>query len=143
MTERIRTAAAILGISDAKWLRLAVAGEPYGLSAAALRAEAKQGRLAIYRLRGKDWTTAKDVQEMFEKCRVQAKALTYGSEDLGKTETHSGQPSGSSKTEDANLALAAAQAIIRRRKESSQSTSSESTSRRAASATSNQFPSPT
>jgi hypothetical protein len=98
-----RTPARATQADRPEYIRLAEAGEPYGLSAAALRAEAKEGRLAIYRLRGKDWTTAQDIREMFERCRVAA-----------RTPIASGQPSGSSGTPDVNSALASALATVDR-----------------------------
>jgi hypothetical protein len=98
-----------------RWIRLTEAGEPYGLSAAALRAEARKGHLVIYRLRGKDWTTVADVQEMFERSRVPRTDPVSGSIRRGTTESQSGPP----EMPDVKLALAAARAIILRRKQSS------------------------
>lgn len=38
---------------------------------AALRSEAVRGRLSIFRIGGRDFTTIRDVREMVEKCRVE------------------------------------------------------------------------
>ena len=54
------------------FIRLSVAAERHGLTVAALRREARLGRLAISRVAGKDWTTEDAVMEMFERCRVPA-----------------------------------------------------------------------
>src|SRR3984957_5436589 len=41
----------------------------FGLTAAAVRPETKRGRLVIYRVAGKDWTSVAEVQRMFGLCR--------------------------------------------------------------------------
>ena len=37
----------------------------------ALRTEAQRGKLSIFRIGGRDYTTIRDVREMVEKCRVE------------------------------------------------------------------------
>ena len=61
-------------------LPLAVAAERFGLTAGALRAETRRGRLVIWRVAGKDRTTAAEIQEMFRRCRVPPEAPAFGSE---------------------------------------------------------------
>ena len=116
--------------------RLAVVAEQFGLTAAALRTEAKRGRLVISRVAGKDWTSVAEVQRMFGLCRVNPEALTYGSGQPASemTRAPSGQH-GSSKTPDAKSALDSARLSVERLKGRSPTTSPASTPRRAASGT--------
>jgi hypothetical protein len=58
--------------------RLGVVAAQFGLTDAALRTEAKRGRLAVWRVAGKDWTSVAAAREMFGLCRVTPEALTYG-----------------------------------------------------------------
>ena len=52
----------------------AALGFPDGsMSAGALRRQARAGRLAIYRIAGKDYTTLNDIEGMKTACRVQSK----------------------------------------------------------------------
>lgn len=112
--------------------RLGAVASQFGLTAAALRTEAKRGRLVIWRVAGKDWTSVAEVNRMFQNCRVTPEALTYGSDRLASAAI---PPSGSSETPDASLALASALATVAMLKGGSRSTSPASTHRRAASAT--------
>ena len=93
--------------------RLAVVASQFGLTAAALRTEAKRGRLVIWRVAGKDWTSVAEVNRMFQNCRVTPEALTYGSDRLASAAT---LQSGSSETPDASAALASAWASVERLK---------------------------
>ena len=64
--------------------RLAVVAAQFGLTAAALRTEAKRGRLVLWRVAGKDWTSVAEVNRMFQNCRVTPEAHTYGSGPLAQ-----------------------------------------------------------
>src|ERR1700727_3476769 len=98
-------------------LRLGVVAAQFGLTAAALRTEAKRGRLVISRVAGKDWTSVAEVQRMFGLCRVTPEALTYGSGQPASDRTRApSAQSGSSKTPDTSAALAAAWANVERLK---------------------------
>ena len=61
-------------ITDRTPLRLDAAAQiaiPDGsISVSALRREAAAGRLTIYRIAGKDYTTLADIEEMKTSCRV-------------------------------------------------------------------------
>jgi hypothetical protein len=98
-------------------LRLAQAAEIAfpggGMTASALRREASRGRLTIERIAGKDYVTLAEIDALRPRCRREATEPASGPHWATK-----GQ-SGSSETPDAELALAAARAIIRRRKERS------------------------
>ena len=59
--------------------RLGVVAAQFGMTAAALRTEAKRGRLVISRVAGKDWTSVAEVQRMFGLRRVDPEAPTFGS----------------------------------------------------------------
>ena len=59
--------------------RLGVVAAQFGLTAAALRTEAKRGRLVISRVAGKDWTSVAEVREMFARCRVTPERLCSAS----------------------------------------------------------------
>ena len=111
--------------------RLSIVASQFGLTAAALRTEAKRGRLVISRVAGKDWTSVAAVREMFEKCRVTPVDHTYGSDRHAIVAT---PPSGLSETEDTSTALASALATVDRLKRRSRLTSLASMSRRAANA---------
>jgi hypothetical protein len=58
-----------LAVDNDTPLRLGVVAAQFGLTAAALRTEAKRGRLVISRVAGKDWTSVAEVQRMFGLCR--------------------------------------------------------------------------
>src|ERR1700729_1669109 len=94
--------------------RLGVDAAQFGLTAAALRAEAKRGRLVISRVAGKDWTSVSEVQRMFQNCRVTPEALIYGSAKPVSAPRVPSAQSGSSKTPDTSTALAAAWANVER-----------------------------
>src|SRR6266481_6653241 len=68
-------------------LRLSVAAAvafPDGsMTASGLRREGARGRLIIERIAGKDYTTLANIQRMRESCRVEAKALDFGSDPRG------------------------------------------------------------
>src|SRR5262249_27410160 len=68
-------------------LRLSVAAAvafPDGsMTASGLRREGARGRLIIERIAGKDYTTLANIERMRESCRVEAKALDFGSDPRG------------------------------------------------------------
>src|SRR5271156_1520972 len=90
--------------------RLGVVAAQFGLTAAALRTEAKRGRLVISRVAGKDWTSVAEVQRMFGLCRVTPEALTYGSDQPASATMESIPQYGSSEMAPASVALASARA---------------------------------
>jgi len=55
------------------------------MTASGLRTEAKKGRLALYRVAGKDFTTLADIERMKEKCRIQERASASTSREQGAT----------------------------------------------------------
>jgi hypothetical protein len=83
-----------------------------------LRAEAERGRLTIYRIGKRDFTTRKDLNRMRDKCRVQREGHT-------STSTQSGE-SGLSETDQVLSAQAAAKAAVQRLKDFSRATSDKS-----------------
>jgi hypothetical protein len=99
------------------------------MTVASLRREAAAGRLAVFRIAGKDFTTLADVLEMKSKCRVPAKAQGSLSR---RRKIDSG--SGSSATASEPSAQAALKAAAKTLKESLRSTSPESTTPRPAGA---------
>jgi hypothetical protein len=107
-------------------LRLEIAarlGFPDGsVSARALRREADAGRLNVYRVAGKDYTTLADISEMKITCRVQAKGRAS---PCKKQETDNA--SGSSATDSEPSALDALKANAKLLKESLPPTSPPST----------------
>jgi hypothetical protein len=108
--------------------RLGVVASQFGLTTAALRTEAKRGRLVISRVAGKDWTdrrrSAKDVRFM----PVTPEVPTHGS---GLHASAATLQSGSSETPDTSAALASAKAAVERLKRRSTTISSANTQRRA------------
>jgi hypothetical protein len=82
---------------------------------ATLRAEARRGRLTLFRIGRRDYTSRKELKRMVEKCRVEREAHTYIS--IQKDEH------GQSETELASSAQAAAKASVERLKLLSRNTS--------------------
>ena len=64
-------------MTDNDPIRLKDAAEQFGLTVGELRAEAGRGRLAIYRIGKRDYTTANDIREMVEQCRVERKDRAF------------------------------------------------------------------
>jgi hypothetical protein len=94
------------------------------VSARTLRAEAARGKLAIFRIGKKYYTTVAEIERMIERCPVQPKArISISGGDPG------GPPSGQSGTEAARAALKASMAKL---KEGSRTTSRPSTGRTSA-----------
>ncbi len=61
-------------VTDDRPIRLKDAAEEFGIGVATLRAEAERGRLAIYRIGKRDYTTRNDIREMVLLCRAEPKA---------------------------------------------------------------------
>jgi hypothetical protein len=99
---------------DDDTITLKDAAEHFKFSVYTLRAEADRGRLAIYKIGKRYYTTPADIKEMVRQCRVDQKAPDY-------TLTRSAR-STSSETERVSSALAAANETARRLKNSSRST---------------------
>jgi hypothetical protein len=108
-------------------IRLTVAAALYGLTVGALRSEARSGKLTIWRVAGKDWTSRIEIERMFDLCRVQAVEEDCGSEPRAATPDATRPRFGSSETADAKSAQAAALTTTRRLKEGSPPTSSQNT----------------
>ena len=62
---------------DDRPLTLADAAETFGLTVAALRAEHARGRLSIYKIGKRHYTTQADIREMVELCRVEQKGQGF------------------------------------------------------------------
>src|SRR4051794_17241907 len=92
------------------------------IKATGLRREAAAGRLAIYRIAGKDFTTLADIEGMKKQCRVQAKGRI-------STTTNSGACC-TSETDNSNAAIASMKQTARLLKDHLQNTSSENTIRK-------------
>lgn len=80
-----------------------------GMTAAGLRREAARGRLSIWRIANKDFTSLSAIREMLEKCRVDCSPPSSSSARPKRGEVRSG----SYTTSDAATALAAARATVR------------------------------
>jgi hypothetical protein len=115
-------------------LRLSLAAEIAfpggGMTASGLRREAAKGRLAIERIAGKDFTTLAAIEDMRTQC-VQHPTLSQPASGSSPP-TVTVKRSGSSKTPDVELALAAAHETLRALKERSRSTSAPGPRRRKA-----------
>lgn len=103
-------------------VRLTRTGFLFGYPVAALRTEARKGRLALIRVAGKDYVTEDAIREMERRCQIAGKA--HDSKSAGTPE---GKPSGLSETEAAVLALNAAKAISQKLKSGLRPTSPRST----------------
>jgi hypothetical protein len=99
---------------DDDTITLKDAAEHYNYSVYTLRTEADRGRLTIYKIGKRYYTTPADIKEMVRQCRVDQKAPDY-------TLIRSAR-STSSETERASSALAAANETAQRLKNSSRST---------------------
>ena len=107
--------------SDTDPITLADAAQHFGFSVWTLRTEADRGRLTIYRIGRKDYTTPNDIKEMVKLCRVEKKA--HGFISFQKRD------SGLSETDRASSALAAANESALRLRRPLLPTSGASTSR--------------
>lgn len=101
--------------SDNDTITLADAAHHYNYSIWTLRAEAGRGRLTVYKIGKRLYTTPADIREMVSKCRVDQKAPA-------STSTRSAS-NGLSEMERASSAQAAAQETILRLRSGSRNTS--------------------
>jgi hypothetical protein len=101
-------------IGDSDTITLRDAAQHFGFSVYTLRTEAGHGRLVIYKIGKRYYTTPADIKEMIRQCRVEQKAQ-------GFTLTRDGN-SGLSATERSSSALAAANETALRLKNSSRNT---------------------
>ena len=101
-------------IGDGDTITLADAAQHFGFSVYTLRTEAERGRLAIYKIGKRYYTTPADIKDMVQQCRVDQKAQGFTSIRHERN--------GSSETERASSALAAANETALRLKNSSRNT---------------------
>lgn len=101
-------------IGDSDTITLKDAAQHFGFTVWTLRAEADRGRLTIYKIGKRFYTTPGDVKEMIQQCRVVQKDQDFTSIRRAV--------SSSSETERASSALAAANEIALRLKNSSRNT---------------------
>jgi hypothetical protein len=114
---RSSTAARMTGDNDT--ITLKDAAQHFGFTVWTLRAEAERGRLTIYKIGKRYYTTPADIREMVNQCRVDRKGRDFT--------LIRGGDSGSSATERASSALAAANETVLRLRNSSRNTSAGST----------------
>src|ERR1700752_5213571 len=101
-------------------IRLAEAAERSGLTVTALRKEAARGRLKIYRVANKDFTTLEEIDRIFEQCQIPPKEPASGSGQLlREMEKSFNKLAGSSSTMDDTLARAALLQRVKRLKDGS------------------------
>lgn len=106
--------------NDTDPITLKDAAQHFGLTVLTLRAEADRGRLTLYKIGRRLYTTPADMRAMFEKCRVERKAR-------GSISTRNAG-SGSSETARISAAQDALRLTINAQKSSSLNTSRQSTS---------------
>ena len=104
---------------DQDTITLKDAGQHFGFTVSTLRAEADRGRLTIYKIGKRYYTTPADIREMVRQCRVEQKAPAF---TLIRNASN-----GSSETERASSALAAASETALRLKSISRNTLGTST----------------
>ncbi len=108
------------GDNDA--ITLKDAASHFGFKVATLRAEAGRGRLVIYKIGKRYYTTPADIREMVNQCRVDQKARDF---TLTRTASNS-----LSATDRASSAQAAARETALRLRSSSRNTLATSTSQK-------------
>jgi hypothetical protein len=101
-------------ITDSDVITLKDAAQHFGFSTYTLRTEADNGRLTIYKIGQRYYTTPADIKEMVNKCRVDQKGLAS---ILTRAAINT-----SSETDRVSSALAAANETAARLKNSSRST---------------------
>lgn len=101
-------------IQDSDTITLRDAAQHFGFTVWTLRAEADRGRLTIYKIGKRFYTTPGDVKEMIQRCRVDQKGRDF---TLIRSASNS-----LSETERASSALAAANETALRLKNSSKNT---------------------
>lgn len=105
--------------SDHDTITLKDAASHFGYTVSTLRAEAGRGRLVIYKIGKRLYTTPADIREMVSKCRVDQKGQGF---TLIRNASNS-----SSATDRASSALAAARETALKLRSSSRNTSTIST----------------
>lgn len=101
-------------IQDTDTITLKDAAQHFGFSVWTLRAEADRGRLTIYKIGKRYYTTPGDVKDMIQQCRVEQKGLASISIRSAASSL--------SETERVSSALAAANESALRLKNSSRNT---------------------
>ena len=101
-------------ISDSDTITLRDAAQHFGFSVYTLRTEADRGRLVIYKIGKRYYTTPADIKEMVNQCRVDQKGRDF---TLIRNAN-----SGLSETERNSSALAAANETAQKLKNSSRNT---------------------
>jgi hypothetical protein len=101
-------------IGDSDTITLKDAAQHFGFSVYTLRTEADRGRLTIYKIGKRFYTTPADIKEMVSLCRVDQKARDFTSIRTAN--------SGLSETERVSSALAAARETALKLKNSSRNT---------------------
>ena len=107
--------------NDDDTITLKDAASHFGYTVSTLRAEADRGRLTIYKIGKRLYTTPNDIREMVKKCRVEQKGHGFT--------LIQGESNGSSATDRALSARAAASETALKLKNSSRNTLATSTSR--------------
>lgn len=100
--------------ADDDTITLKDAAQHFGFSVYTLRTEADKGRLTIYKIGQRYYTTPADIKEMVNRCRVEQKGRASTLIRAGSN--------GPSETERASSALAAAKESAERLKSISRST---------------------
>lgn len=103
-----------MSVGDSDTITLKDAAQHFGFSVYTLRTEAVRGRLTIYKIGKRYYTTPADIKEMVNQCRVDQKARDFTSIRRAI--------SGPSETDRSSSALAAANESAQRLKNSSRNT---------------------
>lgn len=101
-------------IQDGDIITLKDAAQHFGFSVYSLRTEADKGRLTIYKVGKRYYTTPGDIKDMIKQCRVEQKGQDFTSIRSAAN--------GSSETERVSSALAAARETALKLKNSSRNT---------------------
>ena len=107
--------------SDQDAITLKDAASHFGFTVSTLKAEAGRGRLTIYKIGKRYYTTPADIREMVNQCRVEQKGRAFT--------LIRGADSGLSETDRASSAQAALNETMLRLRNSSLNTSATSTGR--------------
>ena len=102
-------------------ITLADAASHFGFTVLTLRAEAERGKLVLYKIGKRYYTTPADIRQMVDLCRVEQKAR-------GSISTRR-EVNGSSVTARTSVAQAALSQMLDERKGSSRNTSARNTNR--------------
>jgi hypothetical protein len=103
-----------MSTGDNDTITLKDAAQHFGYSVSTLRTEADRGRLTIYKIGKRFYTTPADIREMVVQCRVDRKVRDFTSIRNAN--------SGRSETDRSSSALAAAKETVERLKNSSRNT---------------------